>query len=99
MPAWIDSTQRQPVRLDEERPLTKSVSGKGSRQLEGAATDAAFGTSSRQRPQNQTQPELAHMDGRTASLHDTQPMQAKALRDIASPLRDRDWPVPSALSF
>jgi hypothetical protein len=39
------------------------------------------------------------MDGRTALPHDARPTQAKALRDIASPLRDRDWPVPSALSF
>src|SRR5262245_6547548 len=102
MPAWIDSTQRQPVRLDEERPLTKSVSGKGSRQLEEAATDPAFGTSSRQRPQNQAQPKLpaaSLTDGRTAPPPDGRPIQAKALRDITSPLRDPDWPIPSALRF
>src|SRR6185369_11420569 len=98
-----NTAQIQTVAPDDERPLTTDVSGDGSRNSEGAPIqhrDACVSeqpTSAPRRVPGQVEPKSL-ADAGVPLLPEATGRQAQLLRRTPTPLRDRGWPIPSALS-
>src|SRR5438876_4470066 len=93
-----NTAQIQTVSPDDESPLTKDVSGDGSRKGEGAPIqhrDACVSgqpASAHRRVPGHVQPK-SPTDAGVSLLPEATGRQAQGLRPTTTPLGDRGWPV------